>query len=513
MRARPLITAMTAALTAALTTTMTITGPAAHAAHAQPAPAPAGDFDNDGYQDLVIGAPAGTANGQAEAGAVSVLRGAPGGITGTGAVVLNQESPNVAGGSEPGDAFGTAIATGDLNSDGHADLVVGEPGEDLGAIPDAGAAILFYGDTAGFTTTAWLGLPADRQGPGDRFGEAISIGDFNGNGTNDLVILTGSGIVQPYYDGATTTSAARSQNRQPGGTTLRPATPGSYRTSSPSPATTPSATTRSATGAVTRSAAADINGDGHTDLAITYLDTNSRTHLVTIPGSAGGLDFGALTAIPGGGRALAAGDIDNDGYADIVAGQPVASDNATTIVGGAVTAYYGGPSGITATSRRTTLTQDTTNVPGTGQNADHMGQSVAAGDVNNDGYDDVYAGIPHKDITTTALQTDAGSALLLYGGPGGLTGDESVAIDQDLSQVPGGPETGDMFGSAVTLTDTNNDGHADPAAGVEGENAADGGVSHLLGATTMPPATNGTAYLGSTLGLGTASHAGQTLAP
>ncbi|MFG2091265.1 MULTISPECIES: FG-GAP-like repeat-containing protein [unclassified Spirillospora] len=502
MRARPLIAAMTAAFTATLTITAAITAPAAHA---QAAPAPTSDFDNDGYQDLVIGAPAGTAGGQAEAGAVTVVRGAAGGITTTGALVLNQESPNVAGASEPGDAFGAAMTTGDLNGDGHDDLVIGEPGEDLDTTPDAGAAILFYGDATGFTTTAWLGLPADVRGPGDRFSEAMSIGDFNGNGTNDLAALTASGIVQPYYDGDTTvTSAARTRS----GTTLAPGTRGRYRTPSP-----PSPTARSTSGAVTRSAAADINGDGYTDLAITYLDTSGRTHLVTIPGSTAGLDYGALTAIPGGGRALTAGDLDNDGYTDIIAGQPVASDNATGIVGGAITAYYGGPSGITTTSRRTTITQDTPNVPGTGASGDDMGADVASADVNGDGYDDVYTGIPHKDITNTAAQTDAGTTVLFYGEAGGLTGVGSVLIHQDLGQVPGAAETGDQFGSAVALTDTNNDGHADPATGVEGENAADGGFSHLLGASAMPPATAGTAYLGSALGLGTTSHAGRTLAP
>ncbi|MEV4672352.1 FG-GAP-like repeat-containing protein [Actinomadura geliboluensis] len=497
---------MTAAFTAIPATAIAVITPAAHAA--QLAPAPTSDFDHDGYQDLVSGAPAGTANGQAEAGAVSIVHGASGGITTTRAVVLNQESPNVSGGSEPGDAFGTAIATGDMNGDGHADLVVSEPGEDLDATPDAGALILFYGSSTGFTTTVWMGLAADVRGPGDRFGEAVSIGDFNGNGTNDLAALTASGIVQPYYDGATTITAAEAQDEEPSGARLRPGTRGRYRTSSPA-----TATARSASGTVTRSAAADINGDGYTDLAITYLGTDGRTTLVTIPGSAAGLDYGTLTAIPGGGRALAVGDLDNDGYADIVAGQPVASDNATGIIGGAVTAYYGGPSGISTTSRRTTITQDTANVPGTSTSGDDLGAAVAAADVNGDGYDDVYAGIPHKDITNTAAQTDAGTAVLLYGSAAGLTGNGSILIHQDLGQVPGGAETGDQFGSAVALADTNNDGHADPATGVEGENAGDGGFSHLLGATAMPPATNGTAYLGSALGLGTASHAGRVLAP
>ncbi|WP_329089341.1 hypothetical protein OG979_34870 [Actinomadura citrea] len=104
-------------------------------------------------------------------------------------------------------------------------------------------------------------------------------------------------------------------------------------------------------------------------------------------------------------------------------------------------------------------------------------------------------------------------SLLLYGNSTGLTGTGSVLIHQDLGQVPGGAEPGEEFGSAVAFADSDNDGHADTATDVEGENTGDGRISRLLGAATMPPASTGTAYLGCALRLGTTSYAGGVLAP
>jgi hypothetical protein len=108
------------------------------------------DFDNDGFPDLaigVIGEDAGTE------GAVNVLYGSTGGLTGVGGQFFTQDSPRVPGAAEPDDSFGAALAVGDFDRDGFADLAIGVPHEDVGTIADAGAVNVLYGSTGGLTGT------------------------------------------------------------------------------------------------------------------------------------------------------------------------------------------------------------------------------------------------------------------------------------------------------------------------------------------------------------------------
>jgi hypothetical protein len=142
----------------------------------------AADVNNDGFADLVVGVPG--ENGAA--GAVNVLYGTGGGLSGAGSQVFFQAGGN----SESGDQFGYALAAGDFNNDGFADLAVGAPFEDVGRAGGAGAVSVLYGSANGLTTG---GGRLFTQAGGtvealDGFGFALAAGNFNNDSFADLAV-------------------------------------------------------------------------------------------------------------------------------------------------------------------------------------------------------------------------------------------------------------------------------------------------------------------------------------
>jgi hypothetical protein len=137
-----------------------------------------GDFNNDGFTDLAAGAPVEDVNDVGDAGAVSVLFGSAAGITSSGGRTFTQ----VGSAAEAGDYFGWALATGDFDNDGFADLAVGAEGEDVFSATDAGAVSVLYGSSAGVTTAAGQIFTQDTPGvgssaePGDFFGLSLAAG-------------------------------------------------------------------------------------------------------------------------------------------------------------------------------------------------------------------------------------------------------------------------------------------------------------------------------------------------
>ncbi|WP_073948064.1 FG-GAP and VCBS repeat-containing protein [Streptomyces kebangsaanensis] len=91
----------------------------------------AGDINGDGYDDLVIGRPHPSESGGTPGGHIAVLLGSAEGLATTGAKVVRQDTVGVAGADRSGDAFGFSVSVGDFDADGSADILVGAPGEDF----------------------------------------------------------------------------------------------------------------------------------------------------------------------------------------------------------------------------------------------------------------------------------------------------------------------------------------------------------------------------------------------
>ena len=138
-------------------------------------------FNNDVFDDLVVGAPGEDVGGIADAGAANLFSNSTGVLPGVSGGALLQDNP------EAGDQFGAALTVGRFVG-GNVDLVVGAPGEDVGATADAGAANRFANTSGGLPSVTSQTLLQDSPEAGDQFGAALAVGDFNVDPLDDLVV-------------------------------------------------------------------------------------------------------------------------------------------------------------------------------------------------------------------------------------------------------------------------------------------------------------------------------------
>ncbi|YCM44306.1 hypothetical protein V2O64_23665 [Verrucomicrobiaceae bacterium 227] len=144
-----------------------------------------GDFNGDDFDDLAVGLPAASVNGQSAAGRVFVYYGGPQGLPGV-ATTIHQGMLGAA--VESGDTFGDALAAGRLGNDRYDDLVIGSTGEN----GDRGAVFVIRGGPNGLNLSQRQILLGEDMGhanqPGDRFGSAIAIGNIIGFPGAELIV-------------------------------------------------------------------------------------------------------------------------------------------------------------------------------------------------------------------------------------------------------------------------------------------------------------------------------------
>ena len=159
-----------------------------------------GDFDGDGFEDLAVAAPMEDIKGRANAGMVNVIYGSPLGLTSEGNQSWHQDRPGILDQAEVLDRFGWTLSAGDFDGDGHDDLAAASPFEDVNGMRDAGAVNVIYGSPEGLTAAGSQFWHQDSPGILDQaeaidlFARALAVGDFDGDGLDDLAVSA------PYED-------------------------------------------------------------------------------------------------------------------------------------------------------------------------------------------------------------------------------------------------------------------------------------------------------------------------
>ncbi|APR76020.1 Hypothetical protein A7982_01367 [Minicystis rosea] len=338
------------------------------------------DVNGDGFADIIAsvrseGIPPSFPKGQ---GRLYVYHGGPDGIP---------EKPTATV-AAPADAsyFGwVATSAGDVNGDGYADAIVGTngglpgcSGGSAGYSPDE--VWIYFGGPNGLAATPAVTLKGPQAGVGtcgatcpsqscsslnpacmadcDYFGSWVSPGgDINGDGYADVLVGAGRGNAAYVYYGSAT---------------------------GVDPTATKLTGTNSFGGNI--SGIGDVNGDGYADIAVA-----NGSSIVLFMGSAAGLVTTPIALLPGSKGPAAwwgssmtrgvdcAGDVNGDGYADVVTTTNGGSTNDATGMPGYV--YYGGPDGVTAAPAVVWS--------GGGSSSSALVKTSGGGDLNGDGYSDV----------------------------------------------------------------------------------------------------------------------------
>lgn len=381
----------------------------------------AADFNSDGFDDLVVGAPFETINGAANAGAIYILRGSAGGLQSW----MGLTQADFAYGVETGDKFGYSLATGDFNDDGHVDLVMGSPGENF----DQGAVLWILGTSAGLSgSTGAFNIthPGGLAINGNRFGLAVAAGNVMSGPEDEIVVGA------PDYPKAAPGIVEAGAIVVVPGTSTGPNRASSLLYQSPSPATF-SHFGRSVDVGRLIGGSYEAVAVGEPDRSIHPLPTVGR--VVVFPGGITGLSVAGnvqvTTTNAGGvqetgaafGQAIAVGSYwdATDGYEDLAVGSP---GEGWGMVGsfGQVQILNGGPGGPTGAHGWSSFNQGTLNEKV--ESVDVLGSSLAFGRFDGTEFGNLAVGAPGEDSVSGMVHIIAPWRQVY-----GLTCERSIVLD------------------------------------------------------------------------------------
>jgi hypothetical protein len=415
----------------------------------------AGDVNGDGYDDVIVGAP-GYNLGQDVYGAAFVFLGSETGIAdgdlSTAAAKLES--------NQGSSAFGQSVAgAGDVNGDGYDDVIVGASSYAANGI-QGGAAFLFLGSATGIAGGD-LSSAAARFESNQRYaffgGSVAGAGDVNGDGYDDVIVGA------PGYEGAI-----------PGGAAFLFL--GSAAGIAGGDLSTAAAKLESnllyANLGESVAGVGDVNGDGYDDVIVgapgggapgaenpgaAFLFLGSATGIADGDLSTAATTLESTQPFSTFGRSVAgAGDVNGDGYDDVIVGAPDLRD-ANEIPSGAAFLYLGSATGIADGDLSTAATRLESTLP-----REYLGSSVAgAGDVNSDGYDDVVVGASGSGYEYGVGYPGRAQFLFLGNAVGIANGDSSTAavkLESNLLSVT-------FRIGAAGAGDVNGDGYDDVIVG------------------------------------------------